>query len=79
MAERGEIGPVDGFQRRHSVLGLPIAVIYKYVDDQGTYLAVIVTYYALFAVFPLLLLATSILGFVLQGDPDLQKGCSTRP
>ena len=73
MAGRGRIGPVDRAQRRWSVLGLPIAVVYKYVDDQATYLAVIVTYYALFAVFPLLLLATSILGFLLQGDADLQR------
>ena len=73
MGEGGGIGPVDRFQRRHPVLGVPIAVIYKYVDDQATYLAVIVTYYALFAIFPLLLLATSILGFLLQGDPELQQ------
>jgi len=73
MAGEGRIGPVDRAQRRWSVLGLPIAVVYKYVDDQATYLAVIVTYYALFAVFPLLLLATSILGFLLQGDSDLQQ------
>ena len=73
MGEGGRIGPVDRFQRRHSVLGVPIAVIYKYGDDQGTYLAVIVTYYALFAILPLLLLATTILGFVLQGDPELQQ------
>jgi membrane protein len=63
----------DRLQRRRPVLGLPIAVAYKYGDDQGNYLAVIVTYYALFAVLPLLLLATTILGFVLQGDPELQK------
>ena len=73
MGEGGRIGPVDRFQRRWPVLGVPIAVIYKYVDDQATYLAVIVTYYALFAIFPLLLLATSILGFLLQGDPELQQ------
>src|SRR4051812_2046417 len=73
MARGGRIGPVDRFQRRVPVLGVPIAVVYKYGDDQATYLAVIVTYYALFALLPLLLLATSILGFVLQGNPDLQK------
>jgi membrane protein len=73
MAQDGRIGAVDRFQRRWSALGLPIAVIYKYFDDQATYLAVIVTYYALFAIFPLLLLATTILGFVLQGHPDLQQ------
>lgn len=73
MAEGARIGPLDRAQRRWSVLGLPIAVIYKYFDDQATYLAVIITYYALFAIFPLLLLATSILGFLLQGDPELQE------
>ncbi len=69
----GVVERVDGFQRRRSVLGIPIATLYKYGDDQGAYLAVIVTYYALLAVLPLLLLATSILGFVLQGNPGLQE------
>ena len=73
MAAQGTVGRADAFQRRHRWLGIPIATIYKYGDDQGTYLAVIVTYYALLAVLPLLLLATSILGFVLQGNPDLQR------
>jgi membrane protein len=68
----GAVERLDRFQRRRPVLGVPVATLYKYGDDQGTYLAVIVTYYALFAVLPLLLLATSILGFVLQGNPDLQ-------
>jgi YihY family inner membrane protein len=72
MAGSGRIGPVDRFQRRWPVFGVPIAVIYKYFDDQATYLAVIITYYALFAIFPLLLLGTSILGLLLQGNPDLQ-------
>jgi membrane protein len=69
----GAVERVDRFQRRSPALGVPIATLYKYGDDQGTYLAVIVTYYALFAILPLLLLATTILGFVLQGDPELQK------
>jgi uncharacterized BrkB/YihY/UPF0761 family membrane protein len=65
------VDKIDGVQRRYPPLGLPIAVVYKYFDDQGPYLAAIVTYYAFVAIFPLLLLATSILGFVLQNDPDL--------
>jgi membrane protein len=72
-AEIGWAGRLDRLQRRRPVLGVPIAVAYKYIDDQGTYLAVIVTYYALFALLPLLLLATTILGFLLQGDPGLQQ------
>ena len=55
------------------MLGYPIAVIYKYFDDQGNYLAAIMTYYAFIAIFPLMLLASSILGFVLQGNPHLQE------
>jgi membrane protein len=67
------IGTVDRFQRRHPVLGIPLGVVYKFVDDQGNLLAAMVTYYAFVAIFPLLLLASSIFGFVLQGRPDLQE------
>jgi membrane protein len=63
---------VDDFQRRHAVVGFPLAVVYKFVDDQGNYLAAVVTYYAFVAIFPLLLIASSVLGFLLQGDRKLQ-------
>ncbi len=64
---------MDRGQQRSSVLGFPIAVVYKYSDDQGNYLAAIIAYYAFIAIFPLLLLGSSILGFVLQGNPGLQE------
>jgi membrane protein len=64
---------VDAFQRGHRVAGFPLAVLYKYFDDQGPYLAAILTYYAFIAIFPLLLIASSVLGFLLQGNPDLQS------
>ena len=67
------IDGADRAQRRWSVLGYPLAVIYKYFDDQGNYLASIITYYAFIAIFPLLLLGSSILGFILQGDSELQQ------
>jgi uncharacterized BrkB/YihY/UPF0761 family membrane protein len=66
------VGKVDRFQRRHAVVGMPLAVVYKFVDDQGNYLAAVITYYTFIAIFPLMLLASSILGFVLEGDPELQ-------
>lgn len=62
----------DAFQRRHLTVGFPLAVLYKYFDDQGPYLAAILTYYAFTAIFPLLLIASSVLGFLLQGNPGLQ-------
>jgi uncharacterized BrkB/YihY/UPF0761 family membrane protein len=64
---------LDAVQRRHRRLGFPLAVVYKFFDDQGSYLAVIVTYYAFVAIFPMLLISSSVLGFVLQGNEDLQK------
>lgn len=69
-------GPVDALdrtQRRCPPLGLPLAVVYKYVEDQGFYLAAIITFYAFVAVFPLLLLAATGFAFLLQGDPELQQ------
>ncbi len=67
------VARVDGFQRRRRVVGLPLAVVYKFFDDQGNYLAAIMTYYAFVAIFPLMLISSSILGFVLQGDEALQQ------
>lgn len=67
------IDRADHVQRRHTVLGYPIAVIYKFFDDQGNYLASIMTYYAFIAIFPVMLLASSILGFILQGNPELRE------
>jgi membrane protein len=64
---------LDRFQRRHPAAGLPLAVLYKYVDDSGGYLAALLTYYALVSFFPLLLLLSTVLGFVLVGHPDLQR------
>jgi membrane protein len=64
---------LDRFQRRTPLLGAPIAVLYKYFDDQGSYLAAIITYYAFVAIFPLLLLGTTTLGVVLQDNPDLEQ------
>ncbi len=64
---------LDAFQRQHPVLGFPLGVVYKFIDDQGPYLAALITYYGFLSLFPLLLLLTSILGFVLQDRPDLQQ------
>lgn len=63
---------LDHFQRRHPWAGFPIAVLYKFVDDQGTYLAAMITYYGFLSLFPLLLLFVSILGFALQDNPGLK-------
>ena len=63
---------LDRFQRRHPWVGFPIAVAYKYFDDQGNYLAALVAFYGLLSLFPLLLLLSSLLGFAFEADPDMQ-------
>ena len=64
---------LDRFQQRHTWAGLPLAVVYKYVDDQGAYLAALITYYGFLSVFPMLLLLVTVLGYALDGNPGLQK------
>jgi membrane protein len=66
------VASLDAFQRRHRWAGFPLAVLYKYADDQGGYLAALITYYGFLSLFPLLLLLVTILGFALHGDPALQ-------
>jgi inner membrane protein YhjD len=72
MAIGDRLRSFDRFQRRRPVLGFVIAVLKKYSDDQGGQLAALITYYAFFSVFPLLLVAVTVLGYVLQGDKTLQ-------
>ena len=67
------IARIDRFQQRHGALGFPLAVRQKFADDQGGFLAASVTYYAFFSIFPLLLVFVTLLGYALQGDPDLQR------
>ncbi|MFV0463328.1 MAG: YihY/virulence factor BrkB family protein [Nostocoides sp.] len=64
---------VDRFQRRHAVFGFPLAVVYKFVDDFGIYLAALLTYYAFLSIFPLLLLLSTILSVVLSSHPEWQQ------
>lgn len=64
---------LDRFQRKHPTISAPLAVVYKYFDDQGPFLAVIISFYAFLGIFPLLLLASSILGFLLQGYPSFSE------
>lgn len=49
------------------------AVIKKFGDDQGSQLAALLAFYGFLALFPLLLVFVSILGFALQGDPAEQQ------
>jgi membrane protein len=72
-AETIMVGWLDRLQRRSRTAGFVIAVVYKYVDDQGSFLAALITYYAFVSLFPALLLLTTVLGVLLVGHPHLQE------
>lgn len=67
------VGWLDDLQRRNRSVSVAVSVIYKYLDDQGGYLAALITYYAFVSLFPILLLLTTGLGVVLAGHPGLQE------
>jgi membrane protein len=62
----------DGYQQRRKGLAIPLAVFKKFGDDQAGNLAALIAYYAFFSLFPLLLVLTTVLGFVLHGNPSAQ-------
>lgn len=63
----------DKFQQKHAVVAFPFAVVQKFGNDQAGGKAALIAYYGLFALFPLLLLFTTILGYALKGNEKLQK------
>ncbi|MBX5441255.1 MAG: YihY/virulence factor BrkB family protein [Solirubrobacteraceae bacterium] len=63
----------DRFQQRHPALAVPIAVVRKFGDDEAGPAAALIAYYAFVSLFPLLLVFTSVLGFVLDDDPGLRE------
>ncbi|HMF83868.1 MAG TPA: YihY/virulence factor BrkB family protein [Acidimicrobiia bacterium] len=64
---------VDAFQQRHRLPGFVFGVVKKFGDDRAGSLAALLAYYGFLAVFPLLLLAVTVLGFVAQHNRDFQQ------
>jgi membrane protein len=64
---------LDDLQRRHTVLGFPHAVWRKYLDDRGAREAALITYYGFLSLFPVLLLAVTVVSWVLAQRPDLRQ------
>ena len=65
------LAAVDDFQQRHRWLAFPFAVVKKFGDDQAGRHAALLAYYGFFSLFPLLLVAVTVIGFILQGRSDL--------
>lgn len=63
---------VDAFQQRHRLPGFLFGVVKKFGDDRAGSLAALMAYYGFLAIFPLLLLTVTILGFVAQHNADFR-------
>jgi uncharacterized BrkB/YihY/UPF0761 family membrane protein len=55
---------VDGWQRRTRWAGVPCAVVKKFGDDNANLLVVALAWYGFTAIFPLLLVVVTLLGFI---------------
>jgi membrane protein len=61
----------DKTQQKHHALSFPYAVIKKYSDDDAGYQAALITYYGFLSLFPLLLVATSLIDSITQRSSEL--------
>ncbi len=68
-----QVRRADRFQQRHVVTAVPWAVMQKFGNDQAGGKAALMAYYGLFALFPLLLLLATVLGYALSGNPALRE------
>ena len=63
---------VDGWQRRSRWAGVPYAVQKKFGDDNANLLVVALAWYGFTAIFPLLLVVVTVLGFI--GEQSIGNG-----
>jgi membrane protein len=64
---------IDRWQQARPLTAVPVAVFKKFTDDGASRLAALIAYWSFFSIFPLLLAFASILGFLLEDNPDFQK------
>lgn len=65
---RGALDWLDSYQQRRPALGVPIAVIRKFIEDQSTNSAAMIAFWAFFSIFPLLLVFVTLLGYFLPSS-----------
>lgn len=63
----------DDFQQTKPALALPLGIVKKFGEDEGGSMVSLIAYRAFFSLFPLLLLLTTVLGYVLAGNEDLRQ------
>ncbi len=64
---------LNAFQQRHKFTAFVYAVIKKYGDDEAGYQGALITYYAFLSIFPLLIVATSIIDLIASKNDVLRQ------
>lgn len=62
----------DSWQQQRRGPGFLVAVLVRYREDRGAQYGALLSYYGFVSIFPLLLVLVTVLGIVLEGDPDLR-------
>ena len=71
-AWRGRVGVAGaGAKQRYRWLDHAVVAWVRFRDNHGNHYAAAITYFSFLALFPLILLAVSVLGFVLQRNQEL--------
>ena len=63
---------IDDFQQRRPRFAFMFAVVKKFGDDQAGSLAALIAYYGFFSLFPLLMVAVTVLGMLTVSNPGLR-------
>ncbi len=71
MTEPAEPGILDRYRARYKWFDHVMRAQERYQDSKGDFYAAGITYFTIFALFPLLMVAFSITGFILASQPDL--------
>ena len=67
------IRPVRRARRRSPVIDIVVLASQGYARHLASRNAALLAYYGFLTLFPLIMVATTVLGFVLQGDPELRS------
>jgi membrane protein len=71
MTEPAKPGVLDRFRARYPWFDHVMRAQERYQDSKGDFYAAGITYFTIFALFPLLMVAFAIAGFVLASQPEL--------
>ncbi|MFI5053056.1 MAG: YihY/virulence factor BrkB family protein [Acidimicrobiia bacterium] len=64
---------IDRWQQRRRGPSFVVAVFLRYWEDRGRQYGALLSYYGFVSLFPLLLVFVTVLGIVLEDDPDLRN------